>query len=310
MDDDDTLKVIAFQFTVTSNAVKCTFFIIITVIAAVISSAFVGAAVQFKIQFISCHFFGFIFLRDLIGVPANVPGAGLCWTFSYWLWSSVPMVIKRQKELSKCYLSQLAACFQRCTNDVLNCYGKYARGDYWKLSLELKSSASSPLFSNAGNAMVESLWWNRMFGIDYCMSMSRFGSPRNKQFVSNQVSMRSNALAFEIHSPKCDFSMDFFQSNFVQSFIAVGPTVFNVNNGTSSFRSMSDDFKQSRKSNFSPFVIRRVQPSDTSFRRCNSINGFSRLFPVKIGIKNGILPLKIGLPFSNSLILCSFPFNI
>lgn len=31
----------------------------------------------------------------MTGMLANVFGAGLCWTISYWLWSAVPMVVKR-----------------------------------------------------------------------------------------------------------------------------------------------------------------------------------------------------------------------
>lgn len=141
-------------------------------------------------------------------------------------------------------------------------------------------------------------WW-KVFGEIECLSLiiaclchdlDHRGTNNSFQikWVCAQIELSS-----EIHLPKCDFQWDFCQSNHVQSFIAVGPTVFNINNGTSSFRSMSDDFKQSRKSNFSPFVVRRVQPGATSFRRCNSINGFGRLFPVNWD-ENEILPSKIG----------------
>lgn len=122
MDDDDTLKVIAFLFTIfqrspSRQSLSNAHFPLLLLLLLRLSSR----ELQFQIQFISCFFL----FCNLIGMLANVPGAGLRWTFSYWLWSSVPMAIKRQKELSKCYLSQLAACFQCGTNDVLNCYGKY-----------------------------------------------------------------------------------------------------------------------------------------------------------------------------------------
>lgn len=89
------------------------------------------------------------------------------------------------------------------------------------------------------------------------------------------------AFGFDIFAQNGTFNWIKFHSiQLWQSFITVGPAVFNINNGTSSFRSMPNDFKQSRKSNFSPFVIRRVQPSDTNPRRCNSVNGLGRLLPV------------------------------
>lgn len=40
----------------------------------------------------------FVFLccsQFMTGMSTNVFGIGLCWTFSYWLWSAVPMAVKR-----------------------------------------------------------------------------------------------------------------------------------------------------------------------------------------------------------------------
>lgn len=74
--------------------------------------------------------------------------------------------------------------------------------------------------------------------------------------------------------------MDVFFVGILKGIIAIGTIVFNINNGTSSFWSMSHDFEQPRKPNPCSFVIRGIQSSNSSFRRCNFINWLGRIFQV------------------------------
>lgn len=69
-----------------------------------------------------------------------------------------------------------------------------------------------------------------------------------------------------------------FLISFSQSFISSCSVIFNINNGTSSFRSMSYDFKQSRKFDSLEFIIRWLQSNDTGSWRCDLINWFGCLF--------------------------------
>lgn len=120
--------------------------------------------------------------------------------------------------------------------------------------------------------MVENIRRNRMLGIDYSVLVSRLGPQGNQQLFSDKVSrFWCHPLSGECHH---------LITLFLQSIVTLGATVFNVDHGASSFRSMSDDTEQSWQPDSIEFVVRRIQSCDSCTWRCHSIDGLGRLFQV------------------------------